>query len=135
MIGRALERLLDLDGIMGQVGRGGPKAGCGLLGISMRTAVNRLTVAAERSSSQTLKRLRQWLLIGAVLHPDGCEHRVVQQLGKRLMGDVDQNLLHDRVSATRVLPVDAWLRFASHWCRIRWLLGVGHLHQAWDRRG
>ena len=78
MVSLVLQGLLDLNDVASQIGRRCPKSGGGHLGVGMCAAFHRLTIASVGCSCETLKRLGQGLLIGAVTHPDRREHRIVQ---------------------------------------------------------
>src|SRR5580698_3048108 len=99
----------------------------------MRATRNWLAIDLVRRCGQRLELRRQRLFIGAVRHTDRCEHRIVQQLGERLIYSIDHRLLHDRDSATRVVPLGSGLRLDADCWSIRRPLSIQHLHQRWNR--
>src|ERR1700733_12575603 len=100
----------------------------------MGAAGYRLAVSLIRRGSQSAHLLRQRLLIRTVGHPDRREHGVVQQFWKRLLGHINEHLLHDRVAATGVIPFACWRSLNANCRCIRRSFSVQHLHEARYRR-
>ena len=74
VIGLALQRLLDLDGVFGDVGWRGPQSRCRHFRIGVRSALHGLAVIAIGRGGIFAQIGRQRLFIGAVGHADGRQH-------------------------------------------------------------
>src|ERR1700761_7877827 len=95
MVGAAIKRLLNFNDVLGDVGWRGPQTGGRHFWIRMWTARNWLAVFVIWHGGSDPQIVGQGLLIGAMCHPNRSENGVVQQFRKRLLGDIQHELLHD----------------------------------------
>ncbi len=98
----ARRRPLDRDREAAQVGRRRPESRRGHLGVHRPAPADDAPTGPVPARGVGLEAGRRRLLVAARRHPEGAEHQLPGELGERLPGHVDQELLQHAVAAAGV---------------------------------